>query len=39
MVYLEGLTGLRHMDYHEIVKEWNEYQDDEGDKKDYGDRI
>ena len=37
MVYLEGLTGLRHMDYHEIVKEWNEYQVE--DKKDYGDRI
>jgi hypothetical protein len=37
MVYLEGLTGLRHMDYHEIVKEWNEYQVE--DEKDYGDRI
>ena len=37
MVYLEGLTGLRHMDYNEIVKEWNEYQVE--DEKDYGDRI
>ena len=37
MVYLEGLTGLRHMSYHEIVKEWNEYQVE--DEKDYGDRI
>ena len=37
MVYLEGLTGLRHMDYHEIVKEWNEYQVE--DEKDYGDRT
>ena len=35
MVYLEGLTGLRHMDYHEIVKEWNEYQvEEEQDEKD-----
>ena len=39
MLYRNGVKGLTQMDYHEIVKEWQDYQDDEGDKKDYGDRI
>ena len=39
MLYRYGVKGLTQMDYHEIVKEWQDYQDDEGDKKDYGDRI
>ena len=39
LLYRNGIKGLTQMDYHEIVREWNEYQDDEGDKKDYGDRI
>ena len=36
-VYRNGIKGLTQMYYHEIVKEWNEYQVE--DKKDYGDRI
>ena len=39
LLYRNGIKGLTQMDYHEIVREWNEYQDDEGDKKDHGDRI
>ena len=39
MLYRNGIKGLTQMDYHEIVREWQDYQDDEGDKKDYGDRI
>ena len=39
LLYRDGIKGLTQMDYHEIVREWNEYQDDEGDKKGYGDRI
>ena len=39
LLYRNGIKGLTQMDYHEIVKEWQDYQDDEGDKKDYGDRI
>jgi hypothetical protein len=38
-IYRDGVLGFTHMDYHEILTLWNEYQDDEGDKKDYGDRI
>ena len=37
MLYRNGVKGLTQMDYHEIVREWNEYQVE--DKKDYGDRI
>ena len=36
-LYRNGVKGLTQMDYHEIVKEWNEYQVE--DKKDYGDRV
>jgi len=36
-VYRNGIKGLTQMDYHEIVREWNEYQIE--DEKDYGDRI
>ena len=36
-VYRNGVKGLTQMDYHEILREWNEYQ--VKDKKDYGDRI
>ena len=39
MLYRNGIKGLTQMDYHEIVREWQDYQDNEGDKKDYGDRI
>ena len=36
-VYRNGVKGLTQMDYHEIIREWNEYQVE--DEKDYGDRI
>ena len=36
-VYRNGVKGLTQMDYHEILREWNEYQ--VKDEKDYGDRI
>jgi len=36
-VYRNGIKGLTQMDYHEIIREWNEYQVE--DEKDYGDRI
>ena len=37
LLYRNGIKGLTQMDYHEIIREWNEYQVE--DKKDYGDRI
>ena len=37
LLYRNGIKGLTQMDYHEILREWNEYQ--VKDKKDYGDRI
>ena len=36
-VYRNGVKGLTQMDYHEIIREWNEYQVE--DENDYGDRI
>ena len=36
-VYRNGVKGLTQMDYHEIVREWGNYQVE--DEKDYGDRI